>query len=100
MAWRGEHVEAILEQIQTAGVSATAKLLPCVLPAQDDEAFLEVGDAVQVDCLVAGNPVAAIPLLNVLFVHACFSLLVGLRPIVDGYVVGGRCWASARYAGH
>lgn len=55
-AFRGDHVNALLEQIQFAGVLATAAPLPCPLPDGDDEAFLEVALAAAAEYLVTGNP--------------------------------------------
>jgi uncharacterized protein len=53
--FRVEHVDALLEQIRTAGVSAASQPLACRLPDRDDEPFLEVAVASAADYLVAGN---------------------------------------------
>jgi uncharacterized protein len=53
--FRVEHVDALLEQIRTAGVSAASQPLACRLPDRDDEPFLEVAVASVADYLVTGN---------------------------------------------
>jgi putative PIN family toxin of toxin-antitoxin system len=50
------HVEALLEQIRTAGILTTSAPLPKFLPDRDDEPFLEVAMAGTADYLVTGNP--------------------------------------------
>ena len=54
--FRAEHVDALLEQIRAAGISAATHPLTCRLPDRDDEPFLEVAIATAADCLVTGNP--------------------------------------------
>jgi uncharacterized protein len=53
--FRTEHVEALLEQIRVAGVSAATHTLTGQLPDRDDEAFLEVAIASVAEYLVTGN---------------------------------------------
>jgi len=53
--FRAEHVDALLEQIRTAGVSAAVHPLKSQLPDHDDEAFLEVAIASAAEYLVTGN---------------------------------------------
>ena len=53
--FRAEHVEALLEQMQAAGVSAATQPLTSQLPDRDDEAFLEVAIASAAEYLVTGN---------------------------------------------
>jgi uncharacterized protein len=53
--FRVEHVDALLEQFRTAGMSAASQPLACQLPDRDDEPFLEVAVASAVDYLVTGN---------------------------------------------
>jgi putative PIN family toxin of toxin-antitoxin system len=55
-AFRPNHVEVLLEQIQAVGESVAASPLPHPLPDRDDEAFLEVAIAAAAECLVTGNP--------------------------------------------
>ena len=55
-AFQPHHVAALVEQIQSAGVSAAADPLPNRLPDRDDEPFLEVATASGVEYLVTGNP--------------------------------------------
>jgi uncharacterized protein len=53
--FRAEHVEALLEQIRVAGVSAATHTLTNQLPDRDDEPFLEVAIASVAEYLVTGN---------------------------------------------
>jgi uncharacterized protein len=53
-AFRIEQVDAVMEQIQVAGVSVTARPLPHSLPDRDDEVFLEVARAAA-EYLITGN---------------------------------------------
>jgi putative PIN family toxin of toxin-antitoxin system len=55
-AFRPNHVEILLEQIQAVGESVAASPLPHPLPDRDDEAFLEVAVAAAAEYLVTGNP--------------------------------------------
>ena len=54
-AFKAEHIEALLEQIRTAGESVSARPLADALPDPDDEPFLEVAMAAGVEYLVTGN---------------------------------------------
>lgn len=52
-----DKVSALLEHIEHRGLTVAASPLPQALPDIDDEAFLEVAIAVQVECLVSGNQI-------------------------------------------
>ncbi len=54
-AFRGEEIDALLDQIASAGEAVIAAPLKERLPDPDDEAFLEVAVAAGVDYLVTGN---------------------------------------------
>lgn len=48
-------INLLLEQIEAEGIWVASKPLRRSLPDPDDEAFLEVAVAANVDCLVTGN---------------------------------------------
>lgn len=50
-----EHVDALIDQIETCGCIAASKPLPEKLPDIDDEPFLEVALAGKASCLITGN---------------------------------------------
>ena len=52
-----DKVSAILDHIEHRGLTVAASPLCQSLPDIDDEAFLEVAIAAQVECLVTGNQV-------------------------------------------
>jgi uncharacterized protein len=50
-----ERVDALLEEIRGGGISVAARPLAIRLPDPDDEPFLEISLAGEVQCLVTGN---------------------------------------------
>lgn len=54
-SFRADHIDALIDQIQSAGVATAPEPLTHQLPDRDDEAFLEVAIAVEAKYLVTGN---------------------------------------------
>jgi uncharacterized protein len=55
-SFRSDHVDALLEQVRSGGMSVVAAPLLHRLPDCDDEPFLEVSLAAATKYLVTGNP--------------------------------------------